>query len=130
MSKSIRLHPKFGVNPTIPTCFWCGKSKNEVALLGAACKTDAPQHMVLDYEPCEACAAEMAKGITLIEVSETRTGNQAPIRKSPDLYPTGAFAVVREEAIANVFGENTEEILKHRKAFVEIGVLQKIIPKG
>ena len=31
---SILLSPKHGVNPTIPVCFWCGREKNEVALMG------------------------------------------------------------------------------------------------
>lgn len=30
----IKLSPKYGVNPTIPVCFWCGKEKNEIALMG------------------------------------------------------------------------------------------------
>ena len=34
MSKSIRLSPAHGVNPTIPICFWCGNEKNEIALMG------------------------------------------------------------------------------------------------
>lgn len=33
---SLRLHSKYGVNPTIPTCFYCCKSKNMLILLGAA----------------------------------------------------------------------------------------------
>jgi hypothetical protein len=28
---SIKLSPKHGVNPTICTCMWCGKPKNEIA---------------------------------------------------------------------------------------------------
>lgn len=31
---SIKLSPKHGVNPTIPVCFFCGKPKNEIALMG------------------------------------------------------------------------------------------------
>ena len=35
MSKGdIRLSKKYGVNPSIPICFWCGQEKNEIALLG------------------------------------------------------------------------------------------------
>ena len=30
----IKISPKYGVNPTIPVCFWCGKQKNEIALMG------------------------------------------------------------------------------------------------
>ena len=34
MSNSIKLSEKYGVNPTIPVCFFCGMPKNEIALLG------------------------------------------------------------------------------------------------
>lgn len=30
-----KLSPKYGVNPTIPVCFWCGEDKNEVIILQA-----------------------------------------------------------------------------------------------
>ena len=30
----MKLSPKHGLNPLIPGCFWCGESKNEIALLG------------------------------------------------------------------------------------------------
>ena len=33
-TNSIKISQKHGVNPTIPICFWCGKEKNEIALLG------------------------------------------------------------------------------------------------
>ena len=70
MTGSIRLHPKFGLNPTIPTCFWCGKDKNELILLGAAFKEEAPRHMYLDYEPCDTCKDQMKLGVTLIEAND------------------------------------------------------------
>ena len=53
MGKSIRLHKDFGVNPTIPQCLYCGEDKNEVALLGAAYKGEAPMHMIIDRVPCD-----------------------------------------------------------------------------
>ena len=62
----IKLSPKHGLNPTIPVCFWCGEERNEVALLGHIGdgrkleEFEAPMHMVIDYEPCEKCRANMA----------------------------------------------------------------------
>lgn len=38
MSKGIKISPKYGLNPTIPVCFWCGKQKNEIALMGRMSK--------------------------------------------------------------------------------------------
>ena len=62
---SILLSPKHGVNPTIPVCFWCGREKNEVALMGylkgrGGEDIAAPMHMVIDYEPCDECRQNMA----------------------------------------------------------------------
>lgn len=31
-SNNITLSPKYGVNPTIPVCFWCGESKAEAPI--------------------------------------------------------------------------------------------------
>lgn len=58
---SIELSPKYGVNPTISVYFWCGKEKNELALMGRVRKCDPhtgravkgsdvemPMRMVLD----------------------------------------------------------------------------------
>ena len=61
MSKSIKISPKHGLNPSISTCFWCGKDKNEIILAGRI-KDDAemPMHAVFDYEPCVECKDNMA----------------------------------------------------------------------
>ena len=113
MSKdSIKLSPKYGVNATIPICFFCGKEKNEIALLGKIGKRDedieAPKNMLIDYEPCESCKALMAQGITLIAVSEhENTKNQPPIHKG--LYPTGSWSVMKREAFERIFNDKIEE---------------------
>ena len=118
MSK-IRLSEKYGVNPTIPICFWCGKEKNEIALMGKIGKgqedIEAPKHMVLDYNPCEKCEKLMAKGVTLMEVSQSPNNpNQPPIQEG--LYPTGSWSVIRRKAAIELFGE---EIAKQHKAFID-----------
>lgn len=70
---SVRLHPKYGVNPTIPTCFWCGKDKNEIALLGAAYKEEAPMHMQgeINGRRHVAAAIEAAAGKAFIQRKDT-----------------------------------------------------------
>lgn len=108
MSNSIPLSPKHGLNPTIPICFWCGKEKNEIALLGKI-KTDkrgedpeAPHSCVLDYEPCDCCKEQWGKGVTLIEVSvDPNVAGQPPMQTNA--YPTGRFAVVNPEALVGDF---------------------------
>lgn len=122
MSDGIRLHPKHGVNPTIPVCYWCGKEKNEVALLGATYKGEAPRNLVLDMEPCEDCAAKWAQGIVLFEA--------APGSDGPEF--TGRWAVIKKEAVPRLFKpqEVVDQVLAKRKALVEPEVYQKLfVPK-
>lgn len=105
---SIRLHPKHGFNATIKKCIWCGKEKNEIALLGASYKGEAPRSMALDNEPCDACRAQMARGITLIE-------------STPDGKTTGRWCVITEDAFRRMFNRNREHmetVLKVRKACI------------
>ena len=78
----IRLSPKYGLNPTIPVCFFCGKQKNEIALLGRISNrkrvrtawggsseqvfdsdVEAPRNMILDYEPCDECKEKFKEGV-------------------------------------------------------------------
>ena len=110
MNKDLKLHPKHGVNPTIPVCFWCGKEKNEVALLGAAYKGEAPRNLVIDLEPCPDCEAKWAQGITLLEATPGSDG--------PDY--TGRWVVVKEEAVPHLFTPQSvvDQVLAKRKALV------------
>lgn len=122
MSDYIRLHPKHGVNPTIPVCYWCGKEKNEVALLGAAYKGEAPRNLVVNLDPCDECAGKWAQGIVLFEATPGRDG--------PDY--TGRWVVIREEAVAHLFTPQSivDQVLEKRRALVEPDVYQKLfVPK-
>lgn len=121
MSKGIEISPKHGLNPTIPVCFWCGKEKNEIALLGRirekttnrfganVTKRDsdieAPRRMVLDYEPCDGCQKMWDSGVAVIEVQETPTmPNQPEIQKG--VYPTSRFVVMTVEGADRVFPQH------------------------
>lgn len=136
MSKGIEVSPKHGLNPTIPVCFWCGKDKNEIALLGRirektknryganVTKRDsdieAPSRMVIDYEPCEECMKMWDSGVAVIEVQETPTmPNQPEIQKG--IYPTGRFAVVTVEGADRVFPQHAPWS-KGQKVFVDVAV--------
>jgi hypothetical protein len=105
---SLRLHKKYGVNPTIPTCFLCGKDKNEIILLGAAYKEEAPMHMVFDKEPCDKCKEYMKQGIILISVRDGESGDNP--------YRTGGWVVVKEEALKKVIDD--PKLLEKRMMFV------------
>lgn len=129
MSK-IRLSKKYGVNPTIPICFWCGNEKNEIALMGKIGKgqedIEAPKHMVLDYQPCEKCKKLMSKGVTLIEVSQSpNSPNQPTIHEG--LYPTGSWSVIRRRAAIELLGE---EIAKQHGAFIDYETYSMLFSKG
>lgn len=136
MSKGIEVSPKHGLNPTIPVCFWCGKDKNEIALLGRirekiknryganVTKQDsdieAPSRMVIDYEPCDECMKMWDSGVAVIEVQETPImPNQPEIQKG--IYPTGRFAVVTVEGADRVFPQHAPWS-KGQKVFVDSAV--------
>lgn len=121
-SDSITLSPKYGVNPTIPLCFFCGKEKNEIALLGKLPNdAEAPRNMWIpgDYIPCDECQKKFDTGITLMEVDDAPTfTNQPPI--TGEHYPTGRVVVITEEAARRIFNEDAaKDIIKHRKAFLD-----------
>lgn len=120
MNGSIRLHPKYGVNPTISQCFWCGKDKNEIALLGAAYKGEAPMHMLLDYEPCDTCRENMGKGVALFEATGMTNGKY-------DF--TGRWMVIVEDAVRRLFHPEdvAAQVLHHRKAILDPEAFGKLV---
>jgi hypothetical protein len=104
MSNSLRLHPKYGVNPTVVICYWCGKERGDLALLGAAYKGEAPRNMCLDYEPCEECRTKMSLGVVIIEVADSpRSEKQIALQEGA--YPTGRWVVMTREAAERKWGE-------------------------
>lgn len=130
MSKGIEVSPKYGLNPVIPVCFWCGKEKNEIALMGRVRKRETrntaygtrgtrvvnddvemPREVVLNYEPCDCCREQFNQGVHLVEVTPhvdderpafTKDGKDTP------LYPTGRFVVMKTEAVQRIFNMNLE----------------------
>lgn len=99
---SIKVSEKYGVNPTIPVCFFCGEEKNEVALLGKITnkrtkeEIEAPTRMVLDYEPCDKCKEAWSKGVAIIEVTQKDLGRP---NIAPNAQPTGRLVVLNPEAV-------------------------------
>ncbi len=124
MSKGIPVSPKHGVNPTMPICFFCGEPTGEIALLGRLKgDVEAPKHMLLDYRPCQNCEEQMKKGICFIAVSTKPVEKgQPPIQKEEqaDLYPTGPWCVVKDEAVRRIFTEEVvEQIMRKRRSLVD-----------
>lgn len=151
---NIKISPKYGLNPTIPICFWCGKEKNEIALLGRISKrektttawggnslktvdndAEAPKNAIIDYNPCEECAEKMAKGCTLIGVTTTPIAKDLPPIGKDDqgaeLYPTSRYMVVKDEGIRGIFvPEAAEIILKDRKTLFPDKILVQLMDDG
>ena len=129
MSNDIRLSPKHGLNPTIPICAFCGKQKNEIALMGRIGDGrkgedfEAPRNVILDYEPCDECKAQWEQGVAIIEVSRYPvTEGQPPIAQGA--YPTGRVAVVKEEALNGGFKKGSKALMlaeEYQKMFAASG---------
>ena len=123
----IKISPKYGVNPTIPVCFWCGKQKNEIALMGhMKGDIEAPKNMVLDYVPCEECQSHMAMGVAVLEASDhPNTEGQPPMQKG--VYPTSRFVVVTTECADRVFNAYAPWS-EGKKVFVDSDVFSHFLP--
>jgi len=107
MSRGIRLHKEFGLNPTISKCVICGKGKNEIALLGAKYKGQAPMHMVTSPEPCAKCRKKyLAQGTMMLNPQ------------------TGSLTVLKDKAFKKMFNV---PIPKGKIAFAEEEVLSKLM---
>ena len=109
MSRSIKLSPKYGVNPTIPVCFWCGRERGEIVLMGRIGDGrknedfEAPKHMVLDFEPCDECKKGMERGFTVMEATGAPNANNH-MEMHRGVYPTGRFVVLTRAAANRIFG--------------------------
>lgn len=128
-SKSITMSPKYGVNPTIPVCFFCGEEKQEIALLGKLKgDVEAPHRMCLDYEPCEKCKQAFTQGILLVGVvTHPLPDNRPPIQEN--LYPTGSYMLVTESFIERFLADDVktkEQVLKTRKMLLAEPVIQHL----
>lgn len=139
--KGIEISPKYGLNPAIPVCFFCGQPKNEIVMLGRirargangravrGSDLEAPKNTVFDYEPCDKCKKIMSQGITLIGVDKS-DGKHMDIAKG--LYPTGAYTVMKTEAFERIFGDcyNEEQMQKIKeggKILIDHEVLEQLM---
>lgn len=123
MSAGIKVSPKHGVNPTIPICFWCGKERGEIALLGKLPgDAEAPKNVVLDYEPCECCRAGMARGFTLMEFTD-HPNDRGRVEIQAGIYPTGRLLVIKREVAKKAFGDIGSD-----KAYVDVATFNRLYP--
>ena len=133
---SIPLSPKHGVNPSMSMCFWCGKEKNEIALLGKL-KGDkeAPPKIVVDYEPCDVCKELFSQGIQIAGFTEEPlVPGMFPIvqTETMTLYPTGCMFVASEEWTKGFLTANEQEsmidsVLNKRQLLLPNQVVMDIV---
>ena len=120
MTNSIKLHKEYGLNPTIRTCFYCGKETGEIMLLGANYKGKAPMHMCTSIEPCKECKEKYKDYVLLVEATETQ--ESAWGSKSVQPQPTGRWLAIKKEfvkiknkGVCYVSPEDFKEILSKRE---------------
>ncbi len=120
--KGIPISPQHGVNPSICLCAFCRKPKG-IALLGRLPKDEeAPKEVISDYEPCDECKEHFAKGVLIVEVTETPNGTyQPPIAENA--YPTGRWFVADEKYFSKESG-----LKKGRKALMLQSEYNQIAP--
>lgn len=87
------------------TCFWCGECKEIIMpkRLDDRRFKDMPDSVCLDYEPCDKCKENFAKGFLIMEVSQKpNMPDQPEIQEG--LYPTNHHWVIKDEAAREIFG--------------------------
>ena len=96
----IRFSKQFGVNPSIDTCFICGKETN-VVLFGTAYKdkngktAEAPKN-VCTGDICDNCKQIIEDGgIFFIAVKDGESGNNP--------WRTGQIVALKEKAVQRMF---------------------------
>lgn len=99
----IYLHPKYGLNPSVGMCFWCGMDTGELLLYGNTVAGEAPMRTVISYTPCSECANKWEKGFLFIE-ADTKPLVEGQPEISPGAWPTGNYAVINQEAADRILG--------------------------
>lgn len=144
---SIEVSPKYGLNPTIPVCFWCGKEKNEIALMGRVRKKESkntaygtrntqvvdndvemPMRMVLNYEPCDCCKEQFEQGVHLVEVTAYMDDERPAFTKDGDrlMYPTGRSVVIKSEAAKRMFNIDPSALEDGKKLCLPVEVFNQL----
>lgn len=102
---SIKLSQKYGVNPAMNICFFCGETK-ELLLLGRLPGDEkAPREVCTNLEPCDVCKEKFKEGILIIEKNmrlNKVTGNYWLVSKDcingEKILPKGVTYVTPEDA--------------------------------
>lgn len=95
-----RASEKYGINPSVDTCFICGKETN-IVLFGTSYKdengktAEAPRK-VCTGQLCEDCQKVIDEGgIFFIAIKDGESGNNP--------YRTGQIIAIKEESVKSMF---------------------------
>ncbi|MFZ1491176.1 MAG: hypothetical protein WAS51_14655 [Ilumatobacteraceae bacterium] len=121
------MSPKYGVNPSIELCYFCGDETGSIVMPGLIQQKDrfgravpgtdieAPRKAVWNRNPCPRCADLMKQGIVLISVDK----EPRPGKEKDEPYRTGRMCVVSEDFIRRAIDKTTaESLVKRRWSYV------------
>ena len=129
----IRVSEKYGVNPSMEQCFYCGEdvgivlfgamSGARAAAMGGGRDGEAPRRVCFGThsEPCPKCKGWMEKGVMLVSVRD----GQDESEQNP--YRSGRMAVVSEDGVRAVFDpESADKLCASRFGFIENSAWEKV----
>lgn len=125
----IILSDKYGVNPSLGVCYWCGQDNGEILLLGKLKgDVEAPKRAIYNYNPCNPCIQRFEAGIALVEISTTPlVEHHMPIdtQEGQALYPTGKVVVLTPGGFEKIRAMlNVEVAPDQKKMYVEVGFFE------
>lgn len=112
-------------------CYYCNDDSdiiiNRTLTESRAKQVEGMHGKVVDMRPCNACKAQMEKGIILITIDEEKSDRDWDRAEMPNPYRTGGFFVVTEDAVKRLFPEShLPFMLKYRWMFIEHEAAEKI----
>jgi hypothetical protein len=110
---SIPVSPRYGVNPSVELCFWCGKAKGLVLMGRLREDAEAPRQGVFNREPCPECQEMMSQGVMFISVRNGESGDNP--------YRTGRICVITDEGVQRLPIDEPlkSDMLKKRVCYLE-----------
>ncbi len=105
-------------------CIWCGGDKQELVIATKETKewcSNESNYVITDYEPCDKCEEEFAKGTVVMEVAEDPlVEGQPPIQDN--LYPTSNIWVISSEVARNIFNTDSPKLFVDKETAEQIGL--------
>ncbi len=129
-----------GKHVALTKCFFCGEDAH-IVLHKRLGDVSEMHGKVCSMEPCSKCAEHMKAGIILIGIDDAKSEkgwHRSNGRENfiPNPYRTGAFCVIREEALDRIFNnpeynawaKRTRWIFVEHEVLVKIGAVKEPVP--